>query len=97
MTPVGGAGADADTPQFVVIRPEGRFAVHSHAGNRGSLPGEVLGRWYPYPWAAAAVGVKAAITAAMQPGTFAVPLQLGAPGATAFVRLGLLPKTLPVP
>jgi len=40
------------------------------------------------------VGVKLAMTVAMQSGTFILPLQEGAPGATGLANDGLLPNVL---
>ena len=48
--------------QPIVTNPLGRFTLHSHCGNSGSYTLVLEGGWYPYPFAAAFIGVKLAIT-----------------------------------
>jgi hypothetical protein len=78
--------------QPIVIKPDGRLAVHSHCGNRVSCSDAELGLWYPRPRADAVFGVKFAMTDAMQSGTLEVPLQFGGPGATGLVKSGDVPN-----
>ena len=59
--------------QPMVTRPEGRFTLHSQLGKRGSRTSEPLAIWYPYAVALRFVGVKPAMTGAMQAGTPDVP------------------------
>jgi hypothetical protein len=68
--------------------------LHSHCGKSGSYLLTVLGIWYPDDFAAVFVGLKLAITVAIQLGTLVELPQEGAGGLTGLAKLGLTPKVL---